>query len=347
MFISNVIILTFTLIMFYFFIKDYKSYNNNKHIDYKSLIISSGVLGTFIGIFIGLMDFNTQNIKDSIPILLEGLKVAFLTSILGMFLSILLSFLQKSTKKEDRNELEILNSIDENLRNNSINIINLLNEKFDKTNSILLKSIDTLSKGATKEIINSLENIIKDFNRNLTEQFGENFKELNESVKNMIIWQNSYKESITILNSSLEKSINKISNLDNRLENITTNYEKIDFIHNRLEEIIKTNENQINNIEIHLKNLKIVGDDAKLIVSSIETFSNTIKGSLSNQSSSLNQMLKDGRVLQNEIEKQLPVSLGKLNEVLTSLTNKFEDDYSSFLENFSELLKISSRGIKK
>ena len=40
-------------------------------------ITSLGILGTFIGIVAGLMDFDPQNIDGSIPSLLEGLKTAF------------------------------------------------------------------------------------------------------------------------------------------------------------------------------------------------------------------------------------------------------------------------------
>jgi hypothetical protein len=37
-------------------------------------------------------------------------------------------------------------------------------------------SPSTTSKGATEEIIKALQDVIQDFNTNLTEQFGDNFK---------------------------------------------------------------------------------------------------------------------------------------------------------------------------
>jgi len=42
-----------------------------------------GVLGMFTGILIGLLDFNVSNIDQSVGDLLEGLKIAFATSIVG------------------------------------------------------------------------------------------------------------------------------------------------------------------------------------------------------------------------------------------------------------------------
>jgi len=56
-----------------------------------SLISTLGVLGTFGGITIGLLNFDTKNLPESIPLLLEGLKTAFFTSLAGMIGSIILS----------------------------------------------------------------------------------------------------------------------------------------------------------------------------------------------------------------------------------------------------------------
>ncbi|WP_165068000.1 hypothetical protein [Desulfovibrio sp. ZJ200] len=36
-----------------------------------------GIFGTFLGIFLGLSDFDSHNISKSIPSLLDGMKVAF------------------------------------------------------------------------------------------------------------------------------------------------------------------------------------------------------------------------------------------------------------------------------
>lgn len=56
-----------------------------------SMISTLGVLGTFAGITIGLLFFDTKNLDESIPLLLGGLKTAFFTSLAGMIGSIVLS----------------------------------------------------------------------------------------------------------------------------------------------------------------------------------------------------------------------------------------------------------------
>ena len=57
-----------------------------------SAAISLGIFGTFLGIFLGLINFDTSDINNSIPNLLEGLKTAFITSIFGMASSLFLKY---------------------------------------------------------------------------------------------------------------------------------------------------------------------------------------------------------------------------------------------------------------
>lgn len=59
-----------------------------------ALLTTVGVLGTFVGIYIGLNAFDINNIDGSIPGLLKGLKIAFTTSIVGMVAAIALKFVQ-------------------------------------------------------------------------------------------------------------------------------------------------------------------------------------------------------------------------------------------------------------
>ena len=62
--------------------------------DFKGQIVSVGVLGTFVGIFIGLQGFNPSDIINSVNEILVGLKTAFFTSIVGMGVATILSITQ-------------------------------------------------------------------------------------------------------------------------------------------------------------------------------------------------------------------------------------------------------------
>lgn len=56
-----------------------------------SFLSTLGVLGTFWGITEGLIGFNANELENSIPILLNGLKTAFFTSLCGMISSVLVN----------------------------------------------------------------------------------------------------------------------------------------------------------------------------------------------------------------------------------------------------------------
>ena len=64
-----------------------------------SVLVGIGILGTFVGLTFGISNFHTSNTKEiqsSITVLLSGMGTAFVSSIWGMLLSLLYSYLEKS-----------------------------------------------------------------------------------------------------------------------------------------------------------------------------------------------------------------------------------------------------------
>ncbi len=76
---------------------------NRRIVEYfPSLVSTLGVLGTFWGITKGLIAFDTTDLDNSIPGLLDGLKTAFFTSLAGMVGSMILStFISRRQDKKD------------------------------------------------------------------------------------------------------------------------------------------------------------------------------------------------------------------------------------------------------
>ena len=74
-----------------------------------SIVSTLGVLGTFLGITIGLMNFNPNVLDESIPLLLEGLKTAFFTSLAGMIGSLILSKYVSSVYDENDKGMSDIN----------------------------------------------------------------------------------------------------------------------------------------------------------------------------------------------------------------------------------------------
>lgn len=83
--------------------KDYSQVNQNDLDLIPSMFTTIGILGTFGGIAYGLWYFNPEDIENSIPTLLKGLKTAFFASIFGIALSIIFSKLISFIKYKNEN----------------------------------------------------------------------------------------------------------------------------------------------------------------------------------------------------------------------------------------------------
>jgi len=322
--------------------------------DLKSQIVSLGVLGTFIGIFMGLQDFNPNNMKDSINTILIGLKTAFFTSIVGMGTAIFLSILQKFSKRdidENKTEEEILkdisnklNSLDEfknlnrliekldtkkeirevvvsidslkkSISSENRELINILNSNFQKMNSSLEIAIEKLSKGATEEIIQALKEVIQEFNKQLQIQFGENFVELNRAVINLLKWQENYKEYIEKYERSLKFSLFSIEKSKNSLEIIASKNQEIQQVYKELQKIINTYDMQIEELNRHLKTYALLSSKAEKMFSSVETNTSLISDSFKSLSQTI---LTTNKKLSSDIKLRVSEILKGIEDIRDS-----------------------------
>jgi len=185
--------------MLYFAILDNSSLKSGNHNDSKSVIVSIGVLGTFIGIFIGLWSFDTLNISESVPKLLEGLKLAFSTSIAGMGISIFLSLIQRKKIAGGDDELAILTEISskltqlthlESLGKEIRGLRAELRDEQKQTRSYIeigfLKAHQLLSDVVTKDSITQFRNEVHDEQLKARNFLEEQFKKTNIALEKAI-----------------------------------------------------------------------------------------------------------------------------------------------------------------
>lgn len=181
----------------------YWTHGGRNHVSLKGEMTGVGILGTFCGIFIGLVHFDVTDISGSVPPLLEGLKTAFGTSIVGLLFSTGLTVAQAikpvafsktgdpiaDTLVRVFQEFEpVLGELRDATKANTVEIV-AMRQSMDKT-------MEDLAKGVTTEIVKALEGVIADFNTNLKEQFGENFKRLNEACFKLVEWQENHAKMV-------------------------------------------------------------------------------------------------------------------------------------------------------
>ena len=209
--------------------------NKNSLNYFPSLLTSLGVLGTFLGITLGLINFDPANIDNSIKDLLNGLKLAFLTSIVGMSFSCLLSLIL--------NYLSDKKSLTNKEQQEKQNFIDLISKKIEKLDSIS----DNQTKGIElqQEIIECLKNEISLNSiekQKILSMISDKLQLINQSqIQNEVSFQkiisNQTKE-IEINQQLINKIENSANKEGNNLNSFTTTIEslteKVDNIQNNL-----------------------------------------------------------------------------------------------------------------
>lgn len=325
-----------------------------------------GVLGTFTGILIGLLDFDVSNIDQSVADLLEGLKIAFATSIVGLGCAILFRLLVAivpSRQQADGIGADDIYNVLAEIRDNAL----AAHEKSEEQLVALRKAIASEGDGSLltqvqkmrstfqdgqnelinefksfaehmvennqKAIIEALETVIRDFNDNLTEQFGENFKELNSAVAALVDWQENYKEHVTRYEERIEIVTASMETTETAMGQIAQHTEKVPEALAPLGPVLSGLEGQLTTLDSHLQGL------AELRERAVEAFP-VIEENLQVITSQFSESATENVAAMRE-----SIETGKASyEVLRQSHSEFVDQSSDTQENFAkELEKTMSR----
>ncbi len=189
------------------------------------ILTTVGILGCFAGIATSLLHFDSTNVAESVPHLLEGVKTAFLASLSGVGGSLLIRarhYFQKqpipqtpgTPKAASLDDVvaatqALQQSLAGSEDSSLLTQLKLMRQEQGDELRALRSAFDTFSQkmaeDGSKAIIDALREVISDFNAQINEQFGENFKHLNASVEKLVIWQQQYKEELDTL-QALQKS---------------------------------------------------------------------------------------------------------------------------------------------
>lgn len=227
----------------YFFLKE-KQYSKESVLG--NIASTIGVLGTFVGISIGLWKFNPNDITSSVPLLLSGMKIAFATSIIGMAASIFMKYI--ALKNEDEENIDDIMELFNTMIAESRNVNNTLIENQKQTENVLNKVSEiwashqeNLTVELKSEILNLNNNTISKQEELIGEfkKLGECFTLLNSGVNNLLTWQENYKETIENTTKELETVIQTIHNADESIESISKNASLIKENNENLSEVLK------------------------------------------------------------------------------------------------------------
>jgi len=379
-----------------------------------NLLTSLGILGTFVGIVIGLLGFDTADIDGSIGPLLAGLKTAFITSLAGMFMAIVFKILDGtgliaaptpaeepesatpeqvlgSMMRQERALTKMTTAIAGDEETTLISQIRLLRsdqadaqkalreeirgqkETFSEFQDRLWSQMETfaemLSKSATEQVINALKEVITDFNKNLTEQFGDNFKRLDEAVEKLVEWQENYRVQLEQMREQYSEGVKAIYHTRELVGQIEADTKKIPETMELLKLLLETTQHQLAELERHLGAFKDMRDRAVEAVPQMKTQVDAIVEDVSNAARESSQRLASvtedmkthlitgmedfqnsvSRTMEglttasdalatksDEISEQLTVSVKEINEQVRDLVERMDEGAKAVSKTLSE-----------
>ena len=162
----------------------------------------------------------------------------------------------------------------------------------------------------TKALIEALEAVMRDFNAKINEQFGDNFKQLNEAVGRINDWQEQYRQQMDelavefrIAAESIEKSRQSLESIAERSDTIVSSAEKLD-------PILQAIQQQIQLMNDRLEAFSALADNARNAFPIIEE--------------RLNQLTDDFTQMVAENIDNSQASIDTQREALTDLSQQLE-----------------------
>lgn len=311
-----------------------------------------GILGTFIGIALGLKDFDTNDIEQSVPPLLAGLKTAFLTSIFGISTSLLTRITasvmplgsrrasegatvqtlaellreQIETGKENHEQaLESLESIRASVSGEGDTSMLTQIQRFrttfaDKQDELIKEFRDfaeNMAEANSQTLIEALEEVMRDFNSKINEQFGDNFKQLNEGVGKLVDWQDKYAQQTEAMIEQFDTTVSTIKQIRDSIAQIAERSEAITGAAEQLDPILAAIQEQRERMESYLREFADMSEKAQELLPTLDAkireltdnFSESVRQSISATQESLYK--------QNEFAQSVISGFSELDKIAT------------------------------
>ncbi|MFC4799471.1 hypothetical protein ACFPA1_08880 [Neobacillus sp. GCM10023253] len=283
------------------------------HMGYRSLMdvgagisVSMGVLGTFIGLSMGLSDLhvdNTEALRTGIGGLLDGMKVAFYTSVWGVTLSLIWTLIDRSISGHlDRNidwhseKMDyLLSTDDEELFLNRL-------EKITRSQSDHLK---TLLTDALERAMQPIVMSIKESNGNVSNAFSQ----LNDQFTKL---QTGVENQSKLLENQLEITKNNSHDISDRL----------------VEQITGGTQESISGFS------SLIKDSQLLQTQMVQTINQVVENFASTQTSQSTTLERTERLF--ETFEQMTMEMNQMRSSYAEASN-FMGDLSASFQNIQQL----------
>ena len=301
-------------------------------------LVGLGLLGTFLGLTIGIINFdssNSDNIKDSIQGLLEGMGTAFSTSLFGMLFSIIFTFFDKRFRNDLSKSLvpftELLDSQlyiddvqlvkhDQKILMDSL-MFSIQKELNEKLTYISVDGIPTSIGNAVREILTENEEqskALKSFSTDLALELNNGFDE--------------------VLSRQMQSKILPL------MENVdTTTKAIVEHIDQMATTVASPATDMMEKVVLELKNSmsKVIDEFKSGLSSSATAELETLAASLGTATQAMGNFPKD----MENISATLQVTIEEVKNAITEISNTSASSNSAAMKQMQEQITFATTSI--
>ena len=347
------------------------------------MLVGLGVLGTFIGLTLGIVGIkldSQETLRQGIETLLGGMKTAFLTSVVGMFLSSIYTFLEKDAlNRLTRTCVKLCEKLDElyfisELEKQQI-LTNRQNKLFLEQVAIIVHDIKSVDDDANELTIGNMLRDIKQSNEyqidvlnamaeNICNGLGEKFKELADAIQNPAANMangivEELKAAIKQMADSVETTVNSITkgNLDkvsdqlgSAIQSLETFPQTMALLYEKMQNNMELLGKQVSNINTETAQ---VGANLADKQASLNQQSADILDKFQNGMSDTTEILKEVKKSLAEFEKlhqQAAATIEKIRNAATSVesaSKNINDAQSKFVTTNNNVFEAIKRMLDK
>jgi ABC-type transporter Mla subunit MlaD len=254
-------------------------------------LISGGILGTFIGLVYGLMGLDIgEALQSSITTLLAGVSIAFVSSLIGISLSIVWSSLDRfyfapKLEQEADTLMNLFSSIFPQESDDSYlkQLLQLQKEQVDSFKTLVTdtlipdlieglkeamhqsvvphlernaEAMDKMIERSAEQQMESLKGMSKEFLENLNKSTGEYFAQLGETLAKAIEWSQQVHDKASSLIDRIVENAETQFKLSEQLQVLSESFDEYTESLSRFQFEMNSTINELQDVGNHLSSLQ-------------------------------------------------------------------------------------------
>ncbi len=347
-----------------------------------TLLTTLGIFFCFTGIAWGLLDFDPNDVRAGVPHLLEGIRTSFWASVAGIGFALTLKARQMlfgETRARARSVttgatvddlatqlVELNRTMGHAGESSLVGQIKLLRtgteSRLDKLQNSFERYADKVADSNSKALIQALQEVIRDFNAKINEQFGENFTQLNSAIGKLLVWQQKYEVQLNDLIEQETATRKNMAQASLRYADLVNKASAFNGVAGSLEKLLTSLETQRTHLESSLGAFAGLVNKAASGLPEIESRivamtsqmeagvranQEQLTGALARANDALNEHVRrateDSRkhivLLDKALEEELRRAIESLGRQLTALSQKFVQDYTPLTTQLQRVLQ--------